>query len=495
MKKIYPILGMAGTIAILASSCVTNEYDLNNINTEIKVGSDVIELPIGHIEKISVDSLLQYLGDIEFLKTENNGDLRIKFDSAMSYTIPAMKIDPLEDIIPTIEPISVGLGGQSSSFPTEFNLPEKSYEYTAKIPTYTINDATTALPAMNFSVKIPPMASLVNGIPVVAGISVPLTTSGNKEVNLSFPCPEQVKRINKVWFAGKGAHVKVSFDLGGLASVATNNTIKSLVITLPENYELELENNMNGCASLNAQGNQLTVTNYKTDASGKVTISAYLKSVDMSSYETKNGKISCDGALSYALDYGFTTKSGTVSLNPSPSLEISITDANFGDAEVVTNPITIPAIEQSTALNYEFKGLSTDLDRVLHIDFAEGSDIALKFSVNNGETIPFVGWDNCRIIIGLPQCFRLDASKLQNATLDESTNTLSTTIGAISSAEGLHLPVKKLDFGEGLKIENTTGENGQPTGAIRINEQLYVKIAPEFPSAAYRLENITKAMG
>lgn len=495
MKKIYPILGMAGAVAILASSCVTNEYDLNNINTEIQVGGELIELPLGHIDTLTVDSLLQYLGDIEFLKTEKNGDLKIKFDSSMSYTIPAIEIAPLEDIIPTIEPINVALSGENNSLPTEFNLPQQSYEYTVNIPTYTINDASTTLPETNFTIEIPSVASLVNGVPVIAGISVPLSTSGEKEINLSFPCPEQVNRINKVWFAGKGAHVKVSFALGGLSSVATNNTIKNLVVTLPENYELGLEDNLNGSASLNAQGNQLTVTNYKTDASGKITISAYLKSVDMSKFSAKDGKISCNDKLTYSLDYGFTTKAGTVSLNPSPSLEIVIDNANFGDAEVVTNTITIPAIEQSTALNYEFKGLSPDLDRVLHIDFAEGSDIALKFSVNNGETIPFVGWEECPIVIGLPKCFRLDASKLQNATLDESTNILSTTIGAISSADGLHLPVNKLDFGEGLQIEVSTTESGKPTGTIRLNEQLYVKISPEFPSAAYRLESVTKAMG
>lgn len=495
MKKIYPILGMAGAIAILASSCVTNEYDLNNINTEVQVGGDIIELPIGHIDTLTVDSLLQHLGEIEFLKTESNGDLKIKFDSSMSYTIPAIEIAPLENIIPTIEPISVGLSSENNSLPTEFNLPEQNYDYTVKIPTYTINDASTTLPETNFTIEIPSVASLVNGIPVIAGISVPLSTSGEREINLSFPCPEQVKCINKVWFAGQGAHVKVTFALGGLSSVATDNTIKNLVVTLPENYELGLEDNLNGCASLNANGNKLTVTNYKTDASGNITISAYLKSVDMSAFVATDGKISCNDKLTYSLDYGFTTKAGTVSLNPSPSLEIVIDNANFGDAEVVSNTITIPAIEQSTALNYELKGLSPDLDRVLHIDFAEGSDIALKFSVNNGETIPFVGWEECPIVIGLPKCFRLDASKLQNATLDESTNILSTTIGSISSTEGLHLPVKKLDFGEGLQIEVSTTDSGKPTGTIRLNEQLYVKISPEFPSAAYRLEQITKAMG
>ena len=493
MKKIYPILVSA--IAILASSCVTNEYDLTNINTEIHVGSDVIELPIGHIDTLTVDSLLQFLGDIEYLKTESNGNLQIAFDSAMSYTIPAIEIEPLDNIIPTIEPITVGLNGESNSFPTDFNLPDQSYEYTAQIPTYTINDESTKLPAINFAVTIPPVASLVNGIPVPSGLSIPLSIDGKEDININFPCPTQVKRINKVWFAGKGAHVKISFSLGGLSSIATNNTINNLVVNLPEIYELGLENNLNGCASLNAKGNKLTITNYQIGASGKVTISAYLKSVDMSGYEAENGKISCKGTLTYDLEYGFTTKAGTVSINPAPSLEISIENATFGDAEIVSNPITIPAIEQNTALKYDFKDLSPELDRVLHIDFKEGSGITLKLSVNNGETIPFKGWNECPIIIGLPECFRLDSSKLQNATFNESSNTLSTTIGAISSTEGLHLPIKKIDFGEGLQIEVSTDENGKKTGAIHLNEQLYIKITPELPSATYRLSDITKAMG
>ena len=498
MKKIYPILGMAGALAILASSCVTNEYDLNNINTEMQIGGDIIELPIGHIDTLTVDSLLKKLGDIEFLEAEKNGDLKIKFDSTMSYTIPAIEIAPLENIIPTIEPISVGLGGENNSFPTSFTMPEKSYGYTVKIPTYTINDASTKLPTMDFTAPIPVNSTLQNFVgnfTIPAGISIPLEVSGDQPVNLTFPCPEQVNRINEVSFAGKGAHVEVSLSLGGLASIATDNTIKSLVVTLPEGYKLALEDNMNGCASLNKNCNQLTVTNYKADASGNITISAYLKSVDMSKASNDDGKITYSDNLSYSLDYGFVTKQGKVSLTPQPSLKIVIEDAAFGDAEVVTNPITIPAIEQSTDLNYEFGGLSPDLASVLHVDFAEGSTIELQFSINNGEELPFVGWKECPIVIGLPQCFRLDASQLQNATLDENTNILSTTIGTISSKQGLILPVKKLDFGDGLDIEVSTGVNGQPTGTIRLQEQLYVKISPEFPSAAYRLENITKAMG
>ena len=496
MKKLYPILGMATTLAILASSCVTNEYDLNNINTEVTIGSDVIELPIGHIDTLTVDSILNsFLGDIEYVKTESNGDLKIAFDTAINYTMPAFELGALsaDDILPAIDPITVALSGSNNSFPTDgFQLPQNSFEYTISIPSYTIIDETTKLPAMSFKKQASEFGSLVNGLPVIDGISVPINISGNEDLTSKFNCPEQIQKIKKVWFAGQGAQVFVNFDLGGLTSVATEPTINSLVITLPENYELTLTDNLNGCASLNANGNQLTITNYKTDASGKLAFTAYLKGVDLSDIEPVNGVYLINDKLTYELDFGFTTKAGTISLTPTPALQLTINNAEFGDAEVVSAPITIDAIESSTPLNYTLDGLSPDLDRVLHIDFAEGSDIVIKLDLEKGVTIPFKGWNECPITIGLPECFRLDESKLANATLDQSKNTLSTTISAIS--KGLRLPLRKLDFGEGLKINVTSTDNGN-VGRLSLNEELFVKIAPEFPSDTYLLSEITKAMG
>lgn len=492
----YPILGMATAVAMLASSCVTNEYDLNNINTEVTVGGDGLELPIGYIDTLTIDSLLSSFDEIPYLQEKENGDLGFALDSSISYAIDAIEIAPLENLIPQMDPIVADLSEANNSFPEEgFQLPEINFDYTVAIPTYTINDESTKLPDMKFDIPIKQFGSLVDGmvIPsVAAGFAVPLSVSGEEAVKLSFPCPEQVKGINKVWLAGQGAHVQVNFSLGGLSSVATNNVIKHLQVTLPENYSLQLDNNLGGCATLNAKGNQLTVTNYTVN-SGDVTISAHIKSIDLSNIKAENGMISCDDKLTYELSYEFTTKSGTVSTTPLPEFGILIEDAVFEDAELVSNQITINPIESDTPLKYELKGLSPDLKSVRHIDFNKGSDIVIKLIMTQGE-IPFKGWKECPITIGMPDCFRLDADRLVGAEVDEGGHILSTTIGDLMN--GVHLPVTSLQFGEtGAVVEVSDTPDGKKTGTLVIDDHLSVEIAPVFPSSTYKLSEITKAMG
>jgi hypothetical protein len=81
---------------------------------------------------------------------------------------------------------------------------------------------------------------------VIAGLSASPTISGETDVDLSFPCPEQVRGINKVYFEGDGADVTINFDLKALGTVAAENTITSLDVMLPEGYDITIENDYSG---------------------------------------------------------------------------------------------------------------------------------------------------------------------------------------------------------------------------------------------------------
>lgn len=493
MRKLYTTLSLLALTAFGAVSCVA-DYDLENINTEITLGGDGLTAPLGYIEKVTLDSLLKETGDI--IQQEPNGDLKVAMDSSITFTVDAINIDPIEDVIPELEPIHAYLSDKNVAFPEGFSLPEQTYAYEVEVPTYTINNDAAKLPEFRCDI-VPSLGvkEFVEGVTIPADFVAPITAEGTEVVDLHFECPDEVSRINKVWFADKGAHISVTFDLGSLSSLAANNRINSLNVTLPDYYYLELNDDMNGAATL-TNGHILTINNHDLGDKTSFSLSAYLVSVDMSKLDPveKDGKRVIEYAdnLTYSLDYQITTKSGTVSFATTPSMHIVIDNALFGDAEVVSNAIELDPIVAEQDLSYRLNGLSPDIYTIRHIAFSDKSDIRL---IVGDLGLPIEGWDDCKIVIELPDCFQLDAERLSSAaTLNSEGHILTTTIGAL--VKGLQLPVSAIDFGqEGVPVKVEDIGDGKRNGFVEINDHLSVSVYPVFPSATYMLSEITEAMG
>ena len=487
MKNTYKKLSLMALAMLLAVACTSKKYDLENINTEITLGGAGIVAPIGHIAPLTLDSLFDKL-NVDILEKEENGDLKIGIDSSFTFSIDAINIDPISDIIPELEPIEIDMSNSNFSFPENgFSFKPISYNYDIDIPEYDINDTDAMLPDFEVTVATEMDLDILQNaqanIFVPAGLVGKPTVSGTREVNLSFPCPEQVKGINKIWFDNGGADFVVSFNFNSLASVTDQRTINSLIVNLPEGYVIELDNDLNGTATI-TNGNKLVISNYNMGSASGFSIKGRLVSVDMSHITpvTKNGKLMLEynDQMSYDLQCTFTTKSGTLALSEPPGLNIKISESHFGDAEIITNEIKLDPIQSKQELKYELAGMSPDVAAVKRVSFVEGSDFTLIMTKLD---LPFVGWGDCQVNIDLPECFVLDQSKLNGATI--SGNRLSTTIKNIE--EGIILPIAKLDFGE--------------SGAPVIDEKLIIEsefaaeIIPVFPSATYLLSDITPAMG
>ena len=68
MKKLCNVLVVCTLMALGALSCTNKEYDLNNINTEMTVFGDGFSIYAGHIDTLTVDSLLNMLNmDMDML--------------------------------------------------------------------------------------------------------------------------------------------------------------------------------------------------------------------------------------------------------------------------------------------------------------------------------------------------------------------------------------------------------------------------------------------
>ncbi len=84
------------------TSCVEEGYDFNDISYEVTVGADGLTIPLGVIEKVTLDSLLS--GEINQLEKDENGFYTVRYDGDFGYTSDAVSVDPIDDMIPPLDP-------------------------------------------------------------------------------------------------------------------------------------------------------------------------------------------------------------------------------------------------------------------------------------------------------------------------------------------------------------------------------------------------------
>ncbi len=486
MKNLYKAFGCVVLASLSVVSCTTDKYNLEDVNTDITLAEKGLVLPIGYIEPITLDSLTKKLNIEDVVQKDDNGDLRVGLDSSLTFTVEAIDIPPISDFIPPLEAFLIDMSNNNFALPEGgIVIPQRFYDYEVELPEYTINDQTTELPA--FTVEVPVelgTSSFVHGATIPAGMTASPSVSGNREVNLQFPCPDQIKNINEVTFANNGARVLIELNFNSLSPVLAQKVINNIKVTLPEYYTVSLDDNLGGKASV-VGGNQVVISNYDMGTMNNVILRARIKSVDMShltpTYKDGKRMVVYNGVMNYEMQSSITTKAGTISLTQAPSFKVTIDQSSFGDAEIVTNDISIDPIISSRDLDYTLTGFSPDLSSVLNIRFDDNSNIMLTaYDLN----LPFEGWEESEVKVELPEFFTVDPLRLSGALL--SGNILTTTIGKITN-EGLLIPIKEIDF----------GEEGHPCvdEKLEINSSLKVEIHPVFPSATYTLSEITQSMG
>lgn len=467
-------------LTLLVWGCNNKDYDLNNISTEITVGADGITLPLGKIEKVTLDSLL---GSVDKIATDADGNLSIRYDSVMNFKLDAVNIDPVTGIIPDIDPVVVSLSDDNNSFPDYFAMPARSSSFGVEVPSVDLqyNYSPYTSSSLNAFSMLPTGQTTMEGARYLLPIN-----NGSTTYSRYLYLPDAVSSVQTVYFDATANKINILVDLGGMSSFVKKAVI-DFKLELLEGAHLELLSNLGGAAVLSGPtSNILTITGYDCGSSLVMSYDVALKKYDCSTLpvQTVEGKRCLETPITVKVlaNATITTKAGTVSY--SKWIKSSISGViPLNDADLTLNRQTIDVAPYDYALNYTFSGISPDVQSVKYVKLAAGT----KINITGGNAaIPFAGWTTSAVEITLPDYFVLNGSAMPvGSSFNSSTHTVTTTVGQMQA--GLSLPVDAFDFGtDGLPV---TDEKINLTGNLRMT------VKPVLNAGPYRLSAIKAYMG
>jgi hypothetical protein len=233
-------------LAIVISSCVSNELDLSNgIKTDITIGGDSLSLPIGKTSPIILGNIVSK-ANVDVLQKSEDGSYSIHLKDTMA----PVKVDAIAPVSFSIAPISITPIKQEFSpatFPdielapntiktdlpipsidiSTFSLQPIDAQYTKK---YTI--AAPSIPSFpvkknNSTARVASSKNLVIPETVIDGNSTAIQT-------MSFTFPSALKQIDGITLANNT--VVMTFDkskINALGFTSQSDMIKILSYRLP----------------------------------------------------------------------------------------------------------------------------------------------------------------------------------------------------------------------------------------------------------------------
>lgn len=468
--------------AVLAAvSCVDSDYNLDETNLDVTLGGNGLVVPLSSTERVTMDSLLG--SSLDELVVDENGIYAFRYGDTLDYTIEEITIEDIKNLSPSLDPVEVSLSEDEVGLPERIEAQGLSTSFGFDIPDYDFSDRIS-LPEID-EYQTVPIPSDFPQYSVPSGIELPLQMDNSVPLNVTIQYPEEVRSASVIEFGpdAEGAPIDLLFDLGKLASVNAGGRLVSARIIFPIGFELGLIDDLNGAASL-SQGegsptrNVFTVSNYEAGATESIRVKCYLKSVDMTCYpEPQDGKVGISSSISYELSYLMTTKSGTLSSDEMPYVDMTVAPT-FQDAVIETNPIDVEIDEINYDLNYDFDGIPTDISEVQTIAFLpEANHLTIRIS-DLGLPFDLSAFD---VEMQLPADFHFES----NPYLGPG-NLLTAPLSVLT--EGLQLGLDKIDFPEGSGVVSDEG-------VLSLREKLMVNFAHTLPSAVYRFSEIKGAIG
>ena len=321
MKRLFRTLTLV-VLPLLAASCNT-DYNFDNISLEMTVGAtEGIAIPVGSTGQITLSSLLNGTE----VGITDEGYYGFEYSDSFEYTAEFSRtINPISNLIPTIDPIeSQLLGSISAEIPT-FSA-EKSLDFPEGISGgVTITDTILTLVGNTFSMQ-----------------QEPHTFENSFQVEV----PAEVAAVKEITFGpnGKGSHIDLTFDLGGLAGVCQSCTINSFNIELPAGFTLakiEGQPESDYITISNSENsttpNHILIKDY-TLSGTSFSVSIIVKKIDLSNMEIENGVVNISQNVTYDLDFSGTLKAGTVEA-VSPSVSVVADDLEVYEASIVAGNV------------------------------------------------------------------------------------------------------------------------------------------------------------
>lgn len=454
-------------LAVAASvlpSCVNNAYDLNDISLKMTLGADGITLPLGKFEALTVDSLVRK-NDIKDLVVEN-GSYAYKLDSTIRETIDAISIDPVRDVIPSIDPYYFQFS--DAALPESFQVAGTSNRETVALPSLDFSGQQLA----GFTVSKPISVGHLTGtvLPEGTNVSLPSIDETDDFAFIVENIPHEITAVRNLWFGGSdyGTPIRVHFELGALASAVKEGAI-SFELTLPDSYSFRLVDTYGGKAAI---GNgTLRLTDYPV-AANRVDFVFYLAERSVREPISASRKLEIGDDIRYSFYYTGISNGTRIPSGGQPLFSLDIAPT-VSDAEVVTDRIVPEPTTSVFDVPLEVDGLDA-ISRVEYVAFTEDASNVLVLHTSHSE-IPLQGEVPVRIEFPETFLFAGNVDGLEG-------HVLNTTLDRLSAGSGITLQLAGVRF-EGDEAVVTDG-------VLSAHKQVTALVSPDFPANTYKLSEI-----
>ena len=432
---VYRLIGVVCAFALVA--CVDNSFNLDDVSTEVTLGSGTTTLPLGYLENKTISDLLGGQ-DIDGLEKDEHGNL------SFNYSGEGDTID--------IENIS-----------TEFDIPEVHNSFTVDYPDFDFAMQSVRISAAS-DVELTGLEDYVYGnfgFYIPEGIALPKVSGSFSEVmddesyHISFQVPEQVAGLGKIYFADvdkghTGAPIRLSIDLNDMAGVNGGGELTYSLNLTGGKFRILDQNDVVVC-----NGSSYTDTIAIASGAESVELVLYVESIENTVALDENNYLDIPLAMSFDVDFEIEAKAGYFSLANKPHMEF-VADFGFKDAEIFINGGTnILECNVKEGEPIEVTGLPSEIKMINSINLKQDDRAVLRFFARGLSWLGDDVTENLEVAVTLPDFLKLYYIAGQNYEFNEATGELKATIADLD--RGVAIGIEALDFGQQGLVPNAEG--------------------------------------
>lgn len=437
--KNYAYRCMAVVCAVVAVSCVDENFSFDKVSKEVSVIDGETILPLGSLEKQTLGGLLGSDTELpEGIVKNEDGSYEFR------YEIPTEIVSAGEFELPT----SFEISEMGSTFNVE--LPTLDFDsYRQKIEEdFGLNLTGGLSDYLGDAAELEVTELMLKGLEA-SGIETSLNAHIAEVVKIDaieFELPKQIKNVSTIHFKDieeghMGAPLHVDLDMNGLAGV--NGGGHFTFVLEPTETDLVIYDNDGNPIERN-ENNEYRVEMDIDQGDEDVKFALFIESL-VNKNDPENGVISIDPTMSFYIDLKLDAKPGIMKAG-APVVSVR-TEFALEDAEVVFDSnVDLVNIEfggenGADGFGFEIDALPEQIKSINRIGLDSESVLSLYaegFDWLEGNS------DCVTIDMTLPEC--LELKPMGDYQYDAEKHMLTMTIGDIS--EGLQIGVEAIDFGE-----------------------------------------------
>lgn len=467
--KNYAYRCMAVVCAIVAVSCVDEEFSMDKVSKEVSVIDGKTVLPIGSLEKVS-------LGDLLGSETELPEGIIKNEDGSYEFFYE-------------LETTSVSAG--DFELPTSFDIAASSSSFNIDLPSLDFSNYGAGVKE-TFGLDLPLGNSFKQLLQNVGAGATEFEINSSmfniipedqrkfaKELSeeveideIKFDLPEQIKSLNRVIFDSPveghdGAPFGVHLDLKGFAGINGGGHFH-FILKSKANLVIKDSNNQLVESVIEGDYNVYTIESDIEAEEESIGFDIYITAID--SEPTQDRTVVIDPSMVFDIDFELNAKAGVLKLDGNGGIlmpEVTI-ESNFAlaDAEVVFDS-SVDLFnfefggEGAEGFNIEIDQLPEQIKSIDRVELTDDSKIVL-YATN----LDWLG-DAVSLDLEMPACLKIKEN--EGYKYNPETNILSTTVGAIGKE--LNILFDAIDLSE------MTSEGGpiviefSPSGRVHFTDE------------------------